>query len=279
LAWNWQKNVVNDQKNMVTRIAIMRNMSVCFGMIMLILIISGPVRGEQEILVSAAISLKNTFTEVGKLHEKKHPGVKVNFNFGASGDLARQIVGGAPVAVFASAAQKDMDTLEQSGLLVPGSRADFAGNGVVLVQSQQARFKLTNIPDLAKPEVKKIAIGNPKTVPAGRYAMEVIAYYKLADVIQDKLVLAENVRQVLDYVSRGEVEAGLIYQTDAMIRPQEVQVVTAAPSESHKPVVYPVALIKGAVNEAEANEFIALILSPEGQILLQNYGFKPVSSK
>ena len=109
----------------------MRNMSVCFGMIMLILIISGPIRGEQEILVSAAISLKNTFTEVGKLHEKKHPGVKVNFNFGASGDLARQIVGGAPVAVFASAAQKDMDTLEQAGLLVPEAGWILPATGVV----------------------------------------------------------------------------------------------------------------------------------------------------
>ncbi len=88
-------------------------------------------------MVSAAISLKNAFTDIGKLYEEGHPGVKVNFNFGASGDLIKQIQGGAPVAVFASAAQKDMDTLEQAGLLVPGSRTDFAGNGVVLVQPRQ----------------------------------------------------------------------------------------------------------------------------------------------
>ncbi len=89
------------------------------------------------------------------------------------------------------------------------------------------RVKLAGFPDLAKPEVKKIAIGNPKTVPAGRYAMEVFNHFKIADAIQDKLVLAENVRQVLDYVARGEVDAGLVYQTDAMTRPQEVQVISS----------------------------------------------------
>ena len=167
---------------------------------------------EQEILVSAAISLKNAFTDIGKLYEAGHPGVKVNFNFGASGDLVKQIQGGAPVAVFASAAQKDMNELEQGDCWYPGSRADFAGNGVVLVQPRQATIKLAGFPDLAKPEVKKIAIGNPKTVPAGRYAMEVFNHFKIADAIQDKLVLAENVRQVLDYVARGEVDAGLVYQ-------------------------------------------------------------------
>ena len=203
----------------------------------------------------------------------------MNFNFGASGDLIKQIQGGAPVTVFASAAQKDMDTLEQAGLLVPGSRKDFAGNGVVLVQPRQTSFKLAGFPELVKPEVKKIAIGNPKTVPAGRYAMEVFNHFKIADVIQDKLVLAENVRQVLDYVARGEVDAGLVYQTDAMTRPQEVQVITAAPPDSHKPVVYPMALIKGAANEAAAKGFMALVLSPQGQAVLQKYGFRPVLTK
>ena len=169
--------------------------------------------------------------------------------------------------------------LEQAGLLIPGSRADFAGNSVVLVQPLQATVKLAGFPDLAKPEVKKIAIGNPKTVPAGRYATEVFNYFKIADAIQEKLVLAENVRQVLDYVARGEVDAGLVYQTDAMTRSQEVQVIAAAPPESHKPVVYPLALIKGAANEAAAREFVALVLSAQGQTVLQKYGFKTVSTK
>ena len=145
----------------------------CLGFLM-----PDKVWSEQEIVVSAAISLKNAFTEIGVLYEKSHPGSKVSFNFGASGDLLRQIQGGAPVAVFASAAQKDMDTLEQAGLLIPGSRANFAGNSVVLVQPRQAIAKLAGFPDLAEYEVKKIAIGNPKTVPAGRYATEVLNYFQ-----------------------------------------------------------------------------------------------------
>ncbi len=257
----------------------MRRLIALLGIIWLSFFTPVSVWGEQEFLVSAAISLKNAFTELGAIYQKRHPGIRVNFNFGASGDLMKQIQGGAPVAVFASAAQKDMDALEEAGLLTPGSRADFAGNSMVLVQPFQATAKLAGFPDMAKPEVKKIAMGNPKTVPAGRYATEVLNYFKLADAIKDKLVLAENVRQVLDYVARGEVEAGLVYQTDAITRPQEVQVLAAAPTESHTPVVYPLALIKGVANEAAARDFVALVLSAEGQALLQKYGFKTVSQK
>ena len=158
----------------------MRKLVALVGMVWLSFLMPDTVWSEQEIVVSAAISLKNAFTEIGALYEKSHPGSKVNFNFGASGDLLRQIQGGAPVAVFASAAQKDMDTLEPAGLLIPGSRANFAGNSVVLVQPRQAIAKLAGFPDLAKPEVKKIAIGNPKTVPAGRYAMEVLNYFQVS---------------------------------------------------------------------------------------------------
>lgn len=257
----------------------MKSFIAAFAVLMLNFFAPDPVWSDQEILVSAAISLKNAFTDMGKIYEKSHPDVKVNFNFGASGDLIKQIQGGAPVAVFASAAQKDMDILEQEGLLVPGSRANLAANVVVLVEPKQATVKLAGFPDLAKSEVKRIAIGNPKTVPAGRYAMEVFNHVKIAEAVKDKLVLAENVRQVLDYVARGEVEAGLVYQTDAMTRSQEVQVVAAAPADSHKPVVYPLALVKGAANEGTAREFMALVVSAEGQAVLQKYGFKTVSPK
>ncbi len=164
-------------------------------------------------------------------------------------------------------------------MLAPGSRADFAGNGVVLVEPKTTSIKLTDFAELTKPEVKKIAIGNPKTVPAGRYAMEVFNYVKIAEAIQDKLVLAENVRQVLDYVSRREVDAGIVYQTDAMTRLQDVQVILAAPPDSHKPVLYPLALIKGAANEGEAKAFVSLLLSPQGQAVLQKYGFRPAGKK
>ena len=225
------------------------------------------------ITVSAAISLKNAFEEIGKFYESQH-GTQCIFNFGASGDLMRQIVGGAPVDVFASAAQKDMDDAEKQGAIVTGTRVDFAGNTVVLIVPAEARTSLTSFEGLRAAAIKKIAAGNPKTVPAGRYAEEVFSSYEILSSVKDKLIYGENVRQVLDYVARGEVDAGVVYATDAAARPKEVKIVVAAREGSHKPVVYPIAVVKGTKSEVDARAFISLVLSQEGKKILQKYGFK-----
>jgi molybdate transport system substrate-binding protein len=230
----------------------------------------------KEITVSAAISLKNTFEEIGKIFEEKHPGIIVRFNFGGSGDLARQIEAGAPVDVFASAAQKDMDVLEQKGLLMPGSRRDFSANGVVVIQPVVSKVSLNSIQDLRKAEVKNIVIGNPRSVPAGRYAEQVLRHFRLWEDIRDKLIFAEHVRQALDYVARNEVDAGIVYSTDAMARPKEVKVSFKAPVESHQPVVYPIGVVKGPRNESLARDFINLVLSGKGKNILKKYGFEMV---
>jgi molybdate transport system substrate-binding protein len=229
-----------------------------------------------EITVSAAISLKNAFEDLGKIFEEKHPWTKVRFNFGASGDLARQIEAGAPVDVFASAAQKDMDDIDQKGLITPGSRMNFAGNSVVLVKSGTSQIRIESFEDLRKPQVKKIVIGNPKSVPAGRYAEEVLKYLHLWEAIQDKLVFAEHVRQAVDYVVRNEVDAAMVYSTDAMIRPKEVRIITKAPEKSHQPIIYPIGVVKGSKNQSLAKEVITLVLSPQGKNLLNKYGFETV---
>ena len=229
-----------------------------------------------EITVSAAISLKNVFEEIGKTFEKKHPGTKIRFNFGASGDLARQIEVGAPVDVFASAAQKDMDVIDQKGLITSSTRMNFAGNIVVLVKPSMSQIRMELFEDLRKAEVKKVVIGNPKSVPAGRYAEEVLKYLNLWEAVKDKLVLAEHVRQALDYVARNEVDAAIVYSTDAMIRPKEVRIVTKAPDKSHQPIVYPIGIVKGSKNQSLAKEFITLVLSTEGKNLLKKYGFETV---
>lgn len=233
---------------------------------------------QKEITVSVAISLKNAFEEIGKLYEAKNKGTKVVFNFGASGDLIRQIEGGAPVDVFASAAQKDMDSIEQKGMIMKDTRVNIAANTVVLVVPAGLKAKIKSfeglMSGLISKKINRIAVGNPKTVPAGRYAQEVFKYYKVAEAIKDKLVFAENVRQVLDYVARGEVDAGIVYSTDAMVRSKEVKIVATAPEASHKPVVYPVAVVKGSKNEASAKEFVALVVSREGKRILEKYGFR-----
>ena len=226
-----------------------------------------------EITVSAAISLKNAFEEVGKIFEEKHPRTRIRFNFGASGDLARQTEGGAPVDVFAPAAPRDMDELDRKGFITSGTRMNFAGNSLVLVKSRMSRIRMELFEDLQKAEVKKIVIGNPKSVPAGRYAEEVLQYLHLREVVKEKLVLAEHVRQALDYVARNEVDAAMVYSTDAMIRPDEVRIVIKAPDKSHQPIVYPIAIVKGSKNQSLAKEFIALVLSAEGKKVLNKYGF------
>jgi molybdate transport system substrate-binding protein len=230
----------------------------------------------KDITVSAAISLKNAFEEIGRLSGSQQ-GTKCVFNFGASGDLAKQIAGGAPVDVFAPAAQKDMDDIDKQGLIVSATRTDFAANGVVLiVPAGPAGVKISpkSFEGLRAAEIRKVAVGNPKTVPAGRYAEEVFNSFQILASIRDKLIYAENVRQVLDYVARGEVDAGVVYATDAAVRSRDVAVIAAAPETSHRPVVYPIAVVKGAKNEADAKAFISLVLSPGGKNILKKYGFR-----
>ncbi len=231
-----------------------------------------------EITVSAAISLKNAFEEIGKLYESQNKDSKVTFNLGASGDLMAQIKGGAPVDVFASAAQKDMDELDNAGFVVKDTRTNFVSNSVALIVPSSSKITLTSFEDLKKAEIKKIAVGNPKTVPVGRYSDETFQYYKISDMIRPKLIFAENVRQVLDYVARGEVDAGVVYSTDAMVKQREVKVIATAPDASHKPIIYPIAVVKGTKNEKAAKSFLAFITSGEGRKILSKYGFKPITT-
>jgi molybdate transport system substrate-binding protein len=225
-----------------------------------------------EITVSAAISLKDVFEELGKLYDAR--GGSVFFNFSASGNLAGQIERGAPVDVFASAAQRDMDTLAGRGLLLLNSRSDFAANSIVLIVPSRSKKAPASFKELDAEGVAKIAVGNPKSVPAGRYAEEVLRFFRLLPAIRDKLIFTENVRQVLDYVARGEVDAGIVYATDASTRSKEVRVVASAPEESHMSVVYPIAVVKGARDENAAKAFVRLVLSPEGRSILARHGFR-----
>ncbi len=249
-----------------------------FAVLLYLFTVTGTVSAaaSQELTVSAALSLKNAFTDIGKAFEAGNKDTKVIFNFGASGDLMTQIKGGAPVDVFVSAAVKDMDALDNDGFVIKDSRANFVTNTIVLVKPASSKLLIGSFEDLKKPDVKKIAIGNPKSVPAGRYADEVFQSLKLSDAIKDKIVFAENVRQVLDYVARNEVDAGVVYATDAKTRASEVVLIAAAPEGSHKPILYPIGIVKGSKNEKTARAFISFVRSEEGKKILERYGFKAV---
>ncbi|MDD2806274.1 MAG: molybdate ABC transporter substrate-binding protein [Elusimicrobiales bacterium] len=225
-----------------------------------------------EILVSAAVSLKDVLQYAAPIFEGENPGLKVDFNFGGSGQLKAQIQGGAPVDVFISASAADMDGLEAGELIVEGTRRDAARNRLVLVKGKALKSGLKGVAGLASPGISRIAIGNPATVPAGRYAAEALRKRGLYGAVEARLILAENVRQVLDYAARGEVDAGFVYLTDARVEPR-VEIAEVLPASDHAKIVYPCAVLKNAPNPAGAAKFTDFLLSKKGKSAFRRFGF------
>jgi molybdate transport system substrate-binding protein len=227
----------------------------------------------QEITVSAAASLQNALREIGAAYQAAHPGIKVNFNFAASGPLLAQIAQGAPVDVFASADAETMDKAEAQHLIKPETRVVFATNELVLVSPASLPASIKSPADLKMPGVAHIAIGAPATVPAGRYARSVLEAQGLWTELSPKFVFAENVRQALNYVSRAEAEAGFVYRTDALIDKDKVRIDVVVPTA--RPVVYPVALVAATRNAGAATSFLKFLTGPQGQAVLGKFGFTP----
>jgi molybdate transport system substrate-binding protein len=227
--------------------------------------------GAAEITVSAAASLKEAFTEMGRAFESANPAHKVLFNFAASGQLLQQIAQGAPVDVFASADEETMDKAARQGLVNSASRTSFARNQLVVVVPAVSSLPYARLTDLARPEVKRIAIGNPESVPAGRYAKEVLETARLWADLQPKIVNAQNVRQVLDYVARDEVDAGFVYATDAALAVNRVRVVERPATAVT--ILYPIAVVSGAANAELAAAFVRFVRGESGQRILAGFGF------
>ncbi len=225
----------------------------------------------QAITVSAAASLTNAFKEIGARFELEVPGATLRFNFGASGVLLQQIAHGAPVDVYASADQATMDRGLAQSLFDAASRVDFATNKLVLIVPAEGVTGVTGVKDLESPEVRRIAVGKPATVPAGRYAKEALSSAGAWDRLERKLVYADNVRQVLDYVSRGEVAAGFVYATDAAIMKDKVKAVETVTGDA--PVSYPVAIVSDSRQKALAARFIGFLATPPAREILARFGF------
>jgi molybdate transport system substrate-binding protein len=228
------------------------------------------------VLVSAAISLRDAFIQAGRRFEKQNPGTRVQFNFASSGTLATQIIRGAPVDVFASASGHHMDRVARKGLVRTAHRHVLARNTLVIVQPRGHRKPMRSVADLRG--AGRIAIGNPETVPAGRYARAMLRHHKLWSPLRRRLIYGEHVRQVLDYVVRNEVDAGLVYETDYRQRRAKLTLVATAAPGSHPPILYPVALLAGARQQKLALRFIRFLRSPQGQKILLQHGFGPGGS-
>jgi molybdate transport system substrate-binding protein len=229
----------------------------------------------QEVTLSAAISMKDVVEELGRGFMAARPGVTLRYNLGSSGELQKQIEAGAPVDLFISAAQRQMDELEKKGLIAASTRRVFARNVLTVIKAADSRLDLGKPADLLDARVTKIVVGNPRTVPAGQYAEESLRALGLWDRLQPKLVFSENVRQALDYVARGEVDAGFVYTTDAVTRGTRVKEAFRAPEDTYRPVLYPAAVVAAARNATLAEAYLDLLLSREGQAVLRRHGFLP----
>jgi molybdate transport system substrate-binding protein len=225
----------------------------------------------QEVIVSAAASLTNAFQSVGQAFEKTRPGAKVTFNFAASGPLLAQIQQGAPVDVFASADQATMDRAAQAQLLTKGTRADFARNTLVLIVPATASVVPQKLADLAGTAFQKISTGTPSSVPVGHYTMASVQEAGLTAALAPKWIYGESVRQVLNYVARGEVDAGFVYRTDALIEKDKTRIALTVPTAT--PVSYPIAQIATSKNAALGKDFVAFVRGEAGQHILEGFGF------
>ena len=224
-----------------------------------------------NLLVSAAASLKEALEEVKPLYQQSQPNVTINYNFGASGALQQQIEQGAPADIFISAAKKQVDALEKKGLLVPGTRVNLANNRLVLIVPK-GTIGITSFYNLTDAKIKKIAVGEPRSVPAGQYAEQVFKKLGIFEKVKPKLVLANNVRQVLAAVESGNADAGLVYATDAKIS-DKVKVVVAADDKFHSPIVYPMVVVKSSKNIPAAKNFVEFLSGSQVKAVLKKHGF------
>ena len=231
--------------------------------------------------VAAAISMKESLQQIDKAFEAK-TGTSIDLALGASGTLETDIENGADIDVFISAAEKEMDQLAKQRLLDDASRAVIARNALSLITPKDG-VAIKGFDDLKSPAVRRVAAGEPKIVPAGDYAKQVLDHLHLSDAIKDKLIFGANVRQVLAYVRQGEVDAGLVYRTDAIEAGNAVTIVADADASWCKPIEYPGAVLAASKHKQQAEAFLAYLRSAEGQAILARHGFvkgdPPLESK
>jgi len=227
-----------------------------------------------NLTISAAASLKDALTEIQELYKKEKSNVTLSYNFGSSGALQTQIEQGAPADVFLSAGKKQVDALKTKGLIIEDTYKNLFKNEVVLVVPKDSKDNI-NFENLAEAKVKKIGLGEPESVPAGQYGKEVLTYLKIFDKISSKVVYAKDVREVLAWVETGNVDAGIVYKTDAKVS-DKVKVAVEAPKGSHKAIVYPGAVIKASKNIEASKEFLKYLSGEEATKIFEKYGFDVV---
>lgn len=223
------------------------------------------------VLVAAAASLQGALEKLTPVYQQED-NRSVNYTFAASGALQQQIEQGAPVDVFISAAEKQMDALEQKDLLLADTRQPLLTNQLVLVTPKESAVALTDFRQLTRPEVRRIAIGEPRSVPAGQYATQVLESLGVLAQVQSKFVLGNSVKSVLGSVETGDAEAGIVYITDAKSS-DRVKVAAIASEQSHSPIRYPIAVVKSTRSPDAAKQYVEFLRSDAAKQVFEQYGF------
>ncbi|MFC0611848.1 molybdate ABC transporter substrate-binding protein [Scopulibacillus daqui] len=227
-------------------------------------------RESVTLTISAAASLKDALDDIQKSFEKAHPNVKLKFNFGGSGDLQKQIEQGAPADLFISASRENYDQLAKKGLIKEGK--SLLANSLVLITPADSKVSIKNFKNLKNKDIHKIAIGIPQTVPAGEYAKETLQHLNIWKAIQPKTVMAKDVRQVLSYVETGNVDAGIVYKTDALTS-KKVKMDATANHSDHSAIFYPAGIIKDTKHPKAAKTFYDALQAGQSQKIFKKYGF------
>ncbi|MEW9676263.1 molybdate ABC transporter substrate-binding protein [Lentibacillus sp. L22] len=226
---------------------------------------------KMELTISAAASLKDAMTEIQDTYKKEHPEVALKFNFAGSGSLQQQISQGAPVDLFFSAAEDKFDRLVDEGKIEKEDGVDLLGNSLVLVVPNK-KSSISSFKDLTKADIDQIAVGTPESVPAGKYAKESLKKMEIWNDVEPKIVYAKDVRQVLSYVETGNVAAGVVYKTDAVIS-DKVKIAATADAKTHTPIIYPLGIVKDTKHREEARDFYQYLQSDEALKVFEKYGF------
>lgn len=225
----------------------------------------------KEILVLAAASLTDVLTELANNY-KTETGTTVTFSFASSGALQTQIEAGSPADIFFSAAQKQMDALQEKDLIYTDTRKDLLENKVVLISPTNSALNIKSFTDITNANVTKVGLGEPKSVPVGQYSEEILSNLSILDAVKQKAVYGSDVRNVLSWVRTGEVDCGIVYATDAQIA-NDINIIAEAPEGTHKKVIYPIAIVKASENKEEAQKFINYISTDKAAEAFKDYGF------
>ncbi|MGB3294791.1 MAG: molybdate ABC transporter substrate-binding protein [Phormidesmis sp.] len=224
------------------------------------------------ITVSAAASLQDALAAIAPKFSLAHPNITVDYNFGSSGALQQQIEQGAPVDIFFSAATQQMDALAQKELVLPNSRQNLVTNALVLIAPTSSSLNITDLNQLRDADIRRFAVGEFRSVPAGQYAEQSLKKLALLTPLQSKFVFGSSVRNVLSAVESGNADLGMVYATDAALSDQ-VKVLLTVPQTAHSPIVYPIAIVRTTAHPEAAQTFIDFLTTEAAQQIFENFGF------